>query len=159
MSELTLTVVRLGLLALMWLFVFSIVGVIRSDLYGTRIVQRGEGGRSRVRPTENAPRSRLRGRRPLSVLAVVDGSLRGTTVPLKESGVLLGRNPECTLVIDDDYASGRHARVYFDDRSWYVEDLDSTNGTFVDGHRITEPTPLKEGTQLRIGTTVLELGR
>ncbi|GMA41677.1 FHA domain-containing protein FhaB/FipA [Mobilicoccus caccae] len=101
----------------------------------------------------------MRGRRPLSVLAVVEGSLRGSTVPLKESGVLLGRNPECTLVIDDDYASGRHARVYFEDRSWYAEDLDSTNGTFVEGHRITEPTPLKEGTQLRIGTTVLELGR
>lgn len=158
MGELTLFVVRIGLLALLWIFVFSIVGVIRSDLYGTRIVQRGGTGRSRVRPTENAPR-RLRGRRPLSVLAVVEGSLRGSTVPLKESGVLLGRNPECTLVIDDDYASGRHARVYFEDRSWYAEDLDSTNGTFVEGHRITEPTPLKEGTQLRIGTTVLELGR
>lgn len=158
MSELTLAVVRLGLLALLWLFVFSIVGVIRSDLYGTRIVQRGRDGRNRVRPTENAPR-RLRGARPFSVLAVVDGNLRGSTVPLKESGVLLGRNPECTLVIDDDYASGRHARVYQDDRTWYVEDLDSTNGTFVEGSRITEPTPLKEGTQLRIGTTVLELGR
>ncbi len=157
-SELTLAVARLGLLALLWVFVFSVVGVIRSDLYGTRIVQRGENGRSRVRPTENAPRLRGRGRRPLSVLAVVEGSLRGSTVPLKESGVLLGRNPECTLVIDDDFASGRHARVYHEG-SWLVEDLDSTNGTFVDGHRITVPTPLKEGTQIRIGTTVLELGR
>ena len=157
MSELTLAVVRLGLLALMWVFVFSIVGVIRSDLYGTRIVQKGDDGRRRVRPTENAPR--LRGRRPFSVLAVVGGAMRGSTAPLKESGVLLGRNPECTLVIDDDYASGRHARVYAEGGSWFVEDLGSTNGTFVDGRRITDPTPLKEGTQLRIGTTVLELGR
>ncbi|MDO5630071.1 MAG: FHA domain-containing protein [Mobilicoccus sp.] len=159
MSELTLAVVRLGLLALLWVFVFSIVGVIRSDLYGTRIVQRGGDGRNRVRAVENAPRGGLRRRRNFSVLKVIEGSLRGTTVPLKESGVLLGRNPECTLVIDDDYASGRHARVYYGDRGWFVEDLDSTNGTFVSGTRITEPTPLKDGTHLRIGTTVLELGR
>ncbi|WP_168582871.1 FHA domain-containing protein FhaB/FipA [Gephyromycinifex aptenodytis] len=157
MSELTLTAVRFGLLAMLWLFVFSIVGVIRSDLFGTRIVQRGHGGRSRVTPTRNAPRPR--GRRTFSVLAVVEGSLRGTTVPLKESGVLLGRNPECTLVLDDDFASGRHARIYFAEKSWYVEDLDSTNGTYVGGERIDVPTPLREGTQLRIGTTVLELGR
>lgn len=157
MSELTLTAVRLGLLALLWLFVFSIVGVIRSDLFGTRIVNRAQGGRSRVTPTRNAPRPR--GRRAFSILAVVEGSLRGTTVPLKADGVLLGRNPECTLVLDDDFASGRHARIYFADKGWYVEDLDSTNGTYVGGERIDAPALLKEGTQLRIGTTVLELGR
>ena len=73
--------------------------------------------------------------------------------------MLLGRNPECTLILDDDYASGRHARVYAQDRTWYVEDLDSTNGTYVNGERITSPTPMSEGTQLRIGATVLELRR
>lgn len=160
MGELTLTVVRLGLLVLIWIFIFSIVGVLRSDLYGTRIVQRtpgvGGGGRVRVRPTANAPH---RSRRAFSVLAVTEGPMRGTTVPLKESGVLLGRNPECTLVLDDDYASGRHARVYYDDKSWYVEDLGSTNGTHVNGERIGAATPLQAGTQLRIGTTVLELRR
>lgn len=155
MSELTLSAVRLGVLLLLWLFIFSIVGVLRNDLYGTRIVQRSERGRNRIRPTPNAP---ARPRRGFSILAVVDGAMRGTTVPLKESGVLLGRNPECTLILDDDYASGRHARVYYDG-SWYVEDLESTNGTFVNGDRITEPIRLNEGTQVRIGATVLELRR
>ena len=93
------------------------------------------------------------------MLAVTEGPMRGTTVPLKESGVLLGRNPECTLVLDDDYASGRHARVYYDGKSWYVEDLGSTNGTHVNGERISTPHQLQAGTQLRIGTTVLELRR
>lgn len=158
-SELTLAAVRLGLLALMWLFVFAIVGVIRSDLYGTRIVQQGGTGRRKVRAVENAPRGPFRRRSTPSVLAVVDGTLRGTTVPLRDTGILLGRNPEATLVIDDDFTSGRHARVYLDGNTWYVEDLDSTNGTFVDGERITEPAPLKEGTQIRVGSTVLELGR
>ncbi len=165
MGELTLTVVRLGLLVLMWLFIFSIVGVLRSDLYGTRIVTRapsgggrdgGRGRREKVRPTASAP---PRSKKSFTVLAVTEGPMRGTTVPLKESGVLLGRNPECTLVLDDDYASGRHARVYYDDKSWYVEDLGSTNGTHVNGERISSPTPLSSGSQLRIGTTVLELRR
>ena len=157
MGELTLSVARLGLLVLMWIFVFSIVGVLRSDLYGTRIVQRtAGGGRQKITPTPNAP---SRSRKGFTTLAVMEGPLRGTTVPLKESGVLLGRNPECTHVLDDDYASGRHARVYYDGKSWYVEDLGSTNGTHVNGERISSPTPLSSGSQLRIGTTVLELRR
>ncbi|GAB95373.1 pSer/pThr/pTyr-binding forkhead associated (FHA) protein [Kineosphaera limosa] len=158
MGELTLTVVRLGLLVMLWLFIFSIVGVLRSDLYGTRIVTRapGGGGRGRVRPTASTP---ARSKKSFTNLAVMEGPMRGTTVPLKESGVLLGRNPECTLVLDDDYASGRHARVYLDDKTWYVEDLGSTNGTHVNGEKITAPTPLQAGSQLRIGTTVLELRR
>lgn len=161
MSELTLTVVRLGLLVMLWLFVFSIVGVLRGDLYGTRIVQRSGGGRARIKPVSNAaPIHRpARSRRGPTALTVVDGALLGTTIPLKESGVLLGRNPECTLVLDDEYASGRHARVYAQDGSWYVEDLGSTNGTYLAGERLSAPRPLAEGAQLRIGTTVLELRR
>ena len=73
--------------------------------------------------------------------------------------MLLGRNPECTLVLDDEYASGRHARVYADGGGWFVEDLGSTNGTYLAGERLTGPRPLAEGAQLRIGTTVLELRR
>ena len=157
MGELTLTVARLGLLVLLWIFIFSIVGVLRSVLYGTRIVQRtAAGGRQKITPTPNAP---ARSRKGFTTLAVMEGPLRGTTVPIKESGVLLGRNPECTLVLDDDYASGRHARVFYDDKSWFVEDLGSTNGTHVNGERITQPHQLQAGTQLRIGTTVLELRR
>ena len=157
MGELTLSVARLGLLVLMWIFVFSIVGVLRSDLYGTRIVQRtAGGGRQKITPTPNAP---SRSRKGFTTLAVMEGPLRGTTVPLKESGVLLGRNPECTLVLDDDYASGRHARIFEQEGRWLVEDLGSTNGTFVDNRRITAPTPLELGTTLRIGRTVVELAR
>lgn len=159
MGELTLTVVRLGLLIGLWLFIFAIVSVLRSDLYGTRIVQRTPGGGTVVRPVSGQP-ARGRGRRKnFSRLLVVEGPLRGVSVPLKESGVLLGRNPEATLVLEDDYASGRHARVYAEGRDWYVEDLGSTNGTLVNGSAIDRPEKLQDGTQLRIGTTVLELRR
>lgn len=148
--------VRFGLLISLWMFIFAIVGVLRTDLYGTRIVQRVAGGRATVRPTSSTP---ARSRKGFTALAVTEGPLRGVTVPLKESGVLLGRNPECTLVLDDDYASGRHARVFSDGKNWFVEDLGSTNGTLVDGSAISAPERLHDGSQLRIGTTVLELRR
>lgn len=160
MSELTVLVIRIVLLALLWAFVFSVVGALRGDLYGTRVVTRSAGGPS------SAPR-RDRGARPArparggpTQLVVTAGSLRGTSVPLTPSGLLVGRNPECSLVLDDDFASGRHLRVYpGQDGHWYADDLGSTNGTFLNGERIGEGAPLQPGAQLRIGQTVLELKR
>ncbi len=151
MSELTVTAIRLGLLAMLWAFVFSIVGVLRSDLYGTRTIARGaarSGGAPVARPAK---------RRGPTHVAVVDGQMRGITVPLAESGVLIGRNPECSLVLSDEFASGRHARIYPEGDQWFIDDLGSTNGTFVGHQRIGEHVALMEGSRVRIGTTVLEV--
>ena len=169
MSELTLTVIRLGLLALLWIFVFSVVGVLRGDLYGTRVLTRGKP-RPPHRPvrepvakkspatTPIPPKaSRSAGRRVPTTLTVTEGSLAGTTLTLMDSGVLLGRNPECTLVLNDDFASGRHARIFRRDGSWFVEDLGSTNGTFLGSSKLTEPMPVEVGSTLRIGKTIFEL--
>ena len=166
MSELTLTVLRLGFLVLLWVFVLSIVGVLRRDLFGTRVVQR-QAGRPRAaapapsKPAKPAkPAKTPRGERgvPRS-LVVTEGSLKGTTIALANSPVLIGRSPECTLVLNDDYSSGRHARLFPSDGRWMVEDLGSTNGTFIGRSQLTAPTPVEPGTQLRIGRTVLELRR
>jgi FHA domain len=169
MSELTLTVIRLGLLALLWIFVFSVVGVLRGDLYGTRVLTRGKPktqSRPAREPGDEAARAagpaapkltRSSGRRVPKTLTVTEGSLAGTTVSLTEVGVLLGRNPECTLVLDDDFASGRHARIFRRDTGWFVEDLGSTNGTFLGASRLTQPMPVQVGSTLRIGKTVFEL--
>ena len=166
MSELTVTVVRLGLLALLWVFVFSVVGVLRGDLFGTRVTQRSTKPATpatpvpTVRAPEPAPSGPKRNRRTPSHVLVTEGPLRGTTITLGQQSVLIGRSPESTLVLDDDYASGRHARIYPDDGAWYVEDLGSTNGTFAGSKRISDdPLRLDVGTTLRIGTTVLELRR
>jgi len=158
MSELTLTIMRLGLLVLLWLFVFSIVGVLRGDLYGTHVARRGTHGGRRAPAPAKAPRSR-RSRGEPTRLVVTAGPLAGTTLPLRESGLLIGRSPECALVLDDDYASGRHARIYHDGTQWLVEDLRSTNGTFLGTMRLTEPEPLRTGSVLRIGQTTVELQR
>jgi pSer/pThr/pTyr-binding forkhead associated (FHA) protein len=75
------------------------------------------------------------------------------------SGILVGRAPACTLVLDDEYTSSRHARVFPQYGEWWVEDLGSTNGTFVDDMRIVEPTAVEPGTPIRVGQSTLELQR
>lgn len=171
MSELTLAVMRLGLLIALWLFVFALAGVLRSDLYGTRITARrprraGRAAKAAASAPAQPPAAEGsgrggflgRGRSGPRKLVVTAGSLTGTSLPLRAQGTLIGRTPECALVLDDDYASGRHARIFQDDGQWYVEDLGSTNGTWLDDRRLGgEPQPVREGSVLRIGRTVLEL--
>jgi pSer/pThr/pTyr-binding forkhead associated (FHA) protein len=168
MSELTLTLLRLGFLALLWLLVLSILAVLRRVLFGTRVVRRAPrpaGAPAPVAaPQPTAPVAGRRGRgqdqpRGPRTLVVTDGSLRGTTLTLGQAPVLIGRAPECTLVLDDDFASGRHARLFPQDGSWIVEDLGSTNGTFLGGVRLTDPTRVEPGVPVRVGRTVLELRR
>lgn len=169
MSELTLTIIRLGLLILLWVFVFSVVGVLRGDLYGTRVVSRLPGRRSGDRVAKPAkaekpakPRpapgqKQRRGSRAPHSLTVTEGPLAGTSLRLRESGTLIGRNPECALVLDDDFASGRHARIFEREGQWFVEDLGSTNGTFLGSERLSAPAPVGVGSVLRVGKTVVEL--
>jgi hypothetical protein len=170
MSELTLTVMRLGFLAVLWLFVIVAVQVIRSDLFGTRVTQRavrrGESpGRApagnRQPPPQRAPSPARGGRQRRGAptkLVVSEGTLTGTTVALQGQTITLGRAHDSTIVLDDDYASSRHARIYPDhDGQWIVEDLGSTNGTYLDRTRLTTPTPIPLGAPIRIGKTVIEL--
>lgn len=169
MSELTLTVMRLGFLAVLWLFVIVAVQVIRSDLFGTRVTQRGsrrEAGRAQQAQRQQAPPQqrqqpasggRQRRNAPTK-LVVSEGTLTGTTVALQGQTISLGRAHDSTIVLDDDYASSRHARIYPDrDGNWIVEDLGSTNGTYLDRTRLTTPTPIPLGAPIRIGKTVIEL--
>ncbi|MFC1417627.1 FHA domain-containing protein FhaB/FipA [Streptacidiphilus cavernicola] len=172
MSELTLTVMRLGFLAVLWLFVIVAVQVIRSDLFGTKVVQRAATARrgaaaagaatARQQPPQQRDPGRGQTQRPRrgapTQLVVTQGSLAGTTVALQGQTITLGRAHDSTIVLDDDYASSRHARIYPDQSGqWIVEDLNSTNGTYLDRTRLTSPTPLQPGTAIRIGRTVIEL--
>ncbi|MGL5828747.1 MAG: FHA domain-containing protein FhaB/FipA [Angustibacter sp.] len=157
MNELTVTLIRFSLLAVLWVFVFSIVGVLRSDLFGTKLNHRTPRIPRRTTATVTPPRSVQR--RTPGQIAVTEGPLTGTMITLDQQAVLIGRNPESTLVLNDDFASARHARIYPENGEWFVEDLGSTNGTFSDTERIYRPIRLEDGSTLRIGTTVLELRR
>ena len=163
MSELVLTLLRLAFLALIWLLVIVAVLVLRRDLRAPRdarlvVPARGTVGRAPkpAKPAKTAkpakpPRSGAR------TLVVVEGPLSGTVIPLGSADVTIGRAPDSTLVLDDDYASNNHARISLNGSTWVVSDLGSTNGTWVDRQRITGPTPLVVGHQLKVGRTVLEL--
>ena len=175
MSELTYTIIRLGLLVLLWVFVLSLAAVLRRDIYGTRISRRGWRDRRASPPSPartpvpaaaaagaavsaSAPPARApRRRRDPVTLVVTDGQMAGTSLPLGRQGVLIGRGPECTLVLDDEFASSRHARIFPRAEGWFVEDQGSRNGTQVGGVKITGAVPVESGSVIRIGRTTLEL--
>jgi hypothetical protein len=166
MNALELTLIRIGFLAVLWLFVIAAIGVIRTDLLGHSL------GRSRRRsvtapirqpaPPRAAP-VKARPPRPSRSaphqLLVTAGALAGTTLGLTDQQITIGRAGDATLVLNDDYASTRHARLFPQDGQWLVEDLGSTNGTYLDRQKVTQPTPVPVGVPIRIGKTVLELRR
>ena len=157
MSELALTLVRLAFLGLLWLFVLMTVLVLRKDL--RQPAETRPTGRPRQpkapKPAKVARQAKVRGTK----LVVTEGPLTGTVIPLNTAQVTIGRAPDSTVVIEDDYASSRHARVYRSEGAWVVEDLGSTNGTWIDRTRITTPTVLPVGVPLRVGRTTLQLQR
>ena len=156
MSELTLTLIKLGFLAVLWLFVLSAVSVIRTDIFGTKVStpkpaktqkQPGQQKAKRTKRARGAPRSRK----------IIDGPNAGKSVPLGSDPTLLGRGPDAAIRLDDDYVSPRHARFATNGEQWFVEDLGSTNGTYIGSQRITSPVPVAIGTSVRLGKTIVEL--
>ena len=154
MSELTLLLVRIAYLAILWIFVLSAISVIRSDMFGARVPETARGKGSRREPAPKAP-PRRRGS-PTHVL-VVEGANAGERAELDQAPILIGRGNDAAIRLDDDYVSTRHARIAASGDQWFVEDLGSTNGTYIGSVRITQPTTLTLGTQVRIGKTILEL--
>ncbi len=153
-SALVVTLVKYGLLLVLWLFVLAAVRTVRADLYGARP---GRPAPVAAAPTAAAPTA---GRRSAARrLVVTEGPLAGTSLSLTEAPVTLGRADESTLVLTDDYASSHHARLSPGDGAWLVEDLGSTNGTYLGAAKVVRPTPVPLGQPIRIGKTVLELRR
>lgn len=158
MNALTLTLIRLAFLAVLWLFVIAAVGVVRTDMFGQALSgrqQRRQQKAQRGRP-QRPPRA---GRGAPQRLLVTGGSLTGTSIGLTDQQITIGRANDATLVLSDDYASSRHARLFPQNGQWIVEDLGSTNGTYLDRQKVTQPTPVPAGVPIRIGKTVLELRR
>lgn len=145
--EIVLQVFRFGFLALLWLFVFAAFRVVRADLFG------GRSGRVASVP----PRAQATRKKGLRTLVVTAGPLSGTKINLGEQAILIGRADDSTLVLTDDFASSRHARLTNRTGQWYVEDLGSTNGTYLDQQRVQGPLLVAPGQPIRIGQTVLEL--
>jgi hypothetical protein len=156
MSEIALTVIKVLYLALLWLFILSVVSVIRTDLFG-RTVQSSD---PQARELESPPPPPKRTKRPRGeprALVVTQGSRTGQSAALADGVILIGRGADCQIILDDDYVSTRHARVVSGENGVYLEDLGSTNGSYVNGQRITAPTTITMSDTIRIGKTVLKL--
>ena len=163
MSELSLTIIRVAFLAVLWLFVIAAIGVVRTDLLGgagtTTRRARGRQSQTLRPPTARPAKPTRAGRGSPRTLVVTAGALKGTSLDLSQQQITLGRANDATLVLNDDYASSRHARIFPQDGQWIVEDLGSTNGTYLDRQKVTRPMPVPLGVPIRIGKTVLELRR
>jgi pSer/pThr/pTyr-binding forkhead associated (FHA) protein len=154
MQGIVLQLTRVGFLLLLWLFIWSVLRILRTDIYaptGAVMVKRGLALRGTLLP------SRGQGRNTPRQLVVTDGALAGTRIQLGSQAVLIGRADDSTLVLTDDYASTRHARLSPRGSEWYVEDLGSTNGTYLDRAKVTTAVRVPMGTPVRIGKTVIEL--
>ena len=161
MNQLSLTIIRVAFLAVLWLFVIAAIGVVRTDLLGgPSTTARRSKARQAQAPRQGRPARPPRpGRGSPRILVVTAGALKGTSLDLAQQQITLGRANDATLVLNDDYASSRHARIFPQDGQWIVEDLGSTNGTYLDRQKVTRPMPVPVGVPIRIGKTVLELRR
>lgn len=159
MSELTLTLIQLGFLALLWIFAFSIASAIRADLFGVRPRQQPVQQASPPTPAPAAAAAakpvKLHRGAPTRVV-VIEGGDSGRQATLA-GALTAGRGEGNDLALSDEYISTRHARFVPHNGQWYVEDLGSTNGTYVAGARISRPTPVGTKSTVRLGRTVLEL--
>ena len=157
MSEIALTIIKVVYLALLWLFILSAVSVIRSDLFGKTIRAADQAQPQELETPPPPPRRAKRHRGEPRVFMISQGRQAGLSAELADGTVMIGRGADCQLILEDDYVSTRHARVVSTPNGIYVEDLGSTNGTYVNGQRITAPTTITLADTVRIGKTILKL--
>jgi pSer/pThr/pTyr-binding forkhead associated (FHA) protein len=159
--------IRFAYLAILWIFVLAAISVVRSDMFGARIDSTPRADRRAERQAQRQAerqagkqangKATKRPRGAPTHVAIVDGANAGETVSLDEAPILIGRGSDAAIRLDDDYVSTRHARIANSGEQWFVEDLGSTNGTYIGSHRLTQPTTLQLGSKVRIGKTTLEL--
>jgi pSer/pThr/pTyr-binding forkhead associated (FHA) protein len=88
---------------------------------------------------------------------IVAGAREGLEIPLESDKLTIGRSAQSGLVIRDEYTSTNHARLQLWNGDWVIQDLGSTNGTFVDNQRVSVPTPVPMYTPVAVGSTIFEL--
>jgi pSer/pThr/pTyr-binding forkhead associated (FHA) protein len=157
LSEIALTVIKVLFLALLWLFILSAVSVIRSDLFGKTVAAPDQPRAQELESPPPPPRKTKRTRGDPRIVVITQGNQAGMSADLAGGLVLIGRGADCQLILDDDYVSTRHARIVAGESGIYIEDLGSTNGTYVNGQRITAPTSVSLADTVRIGKTVMKL--
>jgi hypothetical protein len=176
-SELTLLILRIGFLVALWVFVFFVVYAVRSDLFGQRVrklpatppapAAAGVSAADSTFLTSAQPRVAAAGAHGELAsalderlhLVVTSGPLAGQELALEGDNLTIGRSPDSSLVIQDDYTSTYHARLEVRGSHWVLRDLDSTNGTLLAGVRVNAPTPIPLNTPIQVGSVTFEVRR
>jgi len=178
-SELTLLLLQIGFLILLWFFVFAVVYSLRADLFGVKVRKLPEPAAAGVAPAASAPAPAQAATAPIapaapaaaaspsgpqkatrdavSRIVITSGPKAGLELPLGSDALTIGRSSESGLVIRDDYTSSHHARLLLWGDQWMIQDLDSTNGTWHDGARVSTPVPVRVGAPIKVGATTFEL--
>ncbi len=168
MSELVVFVLRILFLALLWLFILFIANIVRTDMWGKVVPVTEPKAKPKIRAAADppAPAAPVAAPAPAPPVAqAVPFHVRMDTGPLTgrmftlSNDLSLGRSMDNDLVLTDDFASGHHARISPTPTGAVLTDLGSTNGTFLNDERVYEPRQLQRGDQIRIGRTIMTLGR
>jgi hypothetical protein len=154
-----LNVLKICLLILLYLFFFRVLRAVWAEVHlarSTAAPAGGGGGRARARGGRPQRRTRTRERTPPKLKVIQPAELAGTVYPLGDE-LSVGRAAGCQITLDDTYASQLHARLFMRDGQLYVEDLGSTNGTYLNRRKVSAPMVVSHGDQIQIGSTVMEV--
>ncbi|MFU0539231.1 FHA domain-containing protein FhaB [Gardnerella vaginalis] len=172
LTELTFAILKYSFLVLLWVFVWFAVRSLRKDIeifspkkskaWKNKSHRRSNTSNDESLRNNNIASANLEKNNQAempTLLVIIDGPLAGSSFPLEPSGVTLGRSANNTVVLNDEFVSSHHARVYFNQsvNSWVLEDLGSTNGTMIGHSRVNEPVVLPPRKPVRIGATMFEL--
>ena len=159
MSEQLLTILKLCLLALLYLFFFRVLRAVWAEVTSTRAAEvkpAGRGRRSDTTVTKLPGGRRKRSSHPTDVVVVEPPAQAGRRYPLGDE-VTVGRAAGCQIIVDDTYVSQLHARLFMRDGQLLVEDLGSTNGTYLNRAKVSGPMVMQRGDRLQVGNTVMEV--
>lgn len=149
MPPFVLTILKGSLLALLYFFIYRAVRAVVADLYGRRGRQRAPG------PPKAKPARRGKG--TPRELVLLDQRGRKVSVHRLDGTLQIGKADSCDIRPDDTYVSQAHARVSRRGDAWVVEDLGSTNGTYLNRRKVTVPTEIAPGDRIRVGKTEMEV--
>ena len=156
MPESLLTILKFCFLALLYLFLLRVVRAVWAEVAGPRAARPAPGAAAVTAPARRRDRGSAKGMLRLRV--VEPAAQSGRAYELADE-LTVGRAAGCQITLDDTYASQLHARVFRKDGQLFVEDLGSTNGTYLNRKKVTAPVALRKGDRLQVGKTVMELSR
>jgi pSer/pThr/pTyr-binding forkhead associated (FHA) protein len=141
MNDLTFSILRILYLIGLWLFVVFTILLIRKDIFTSKI---------RVKDKKHSDN-----KNNVNSLEILAGPLKGTVIPLTDAEIIIGRDPRNTIVINDDHLSARHAALRKQNERWYIEDLESRNGTVLNNKPVNAPVEIFRGAKAKLGKTVI----